>query len=80
MKASTRRKIEKMTSFVFTFLGMLLGIVLSAWSFMLTIGVMHHDWWPAIPTVSYGASLLIVGIPSFFTMIMLRIVRFLISQ
>lgn len=80
MKASTRRKVEKMTSLVFTFLGMLLGIFLSAWSFMLTIGVMHHDWWPVIPTVSYGASLLIVGIPAFFAAILLRIVRFLLSQ
>lgn len=24
-----------------------------AWALMLIVGILHHDWWPAIPTIPF---------------------------
>ncbi|MDH2424829.1 hypothetical protein [Sphaerisporangium sp. TRM90804] len=34
------------------------GWLLSGWALMLLVGVLHHQWWPVIPTMSYGTALL----------------------
>lgn len=28
----------------------------SAWGVMLLVGIVHLDWWSAIPTMSYGTA------------------------
>lgn len=64
-------------------LGIVLGVLLlavmmlGAWSFMLTVGAAHIEWWPAIPLLGYREALLItfgmsptiilVGVVSFLT-------------
>lgn len=30
--------------------------MVSAWGLMLTVGVLHHDWWAVIPPMSFGTS------------------------
>lgn len=30
-----------------------------AWVLMLTVGIIHHEWLPQVPTLGYGNSLLI---------------------
>lgn len=34
------------------------GWLLSAWALMLFIGILHHEWWPVIPTMGYDTALL----------------------
>ena len=36
------------------------SIFSTAWLFMLTVGVIHGEWLPMMPTVSYWESVLIV--------------------
>jgi len=50
-------------------IAVLFGVTLmSAWSLMLLVGIAHLDWWPVIPTMSYGTaftlSAVIVGFAS----------------
>lgn len=35
------------------------AVFLGAWMLMLLVGVLHHEWWSFIPTMSYKASLVI---------------------
>jgi hypothetical protein len=35
------------------------SVFLGAWMLMLTVGVLHHEWWQFLPTMSYEASLVI---------------------
>ena len=43
--------------FVFLVLGLVLGAWMSlAWFIMLTIGIMHRDWWHAIPPMGWAAA------------------------
>lgn len=40
-------------------LGLLLwlaAVLVSAWSLMLAVGVAHLEWWPLMPTMSYGTA------------------------
>jgi Na+/citrate or Na+/malate symporter len=37
-------------------------VAASAWGLMLTVGVLHHDWWTVIPTMSYNTAILVVVI------------------
>ena len=34
------------------------GWLLSAWALMMFIGILHHEWWPVIPTMGYDTALL----------------------
>ena len=42
----------------------------SAWALMMFVGILHHEWWPAIPTMGYDAALL----ASFFLNLTLALV------
>ena len=33
--------------------------LLTAWYLMLLVGIVHRDWLPKLPTISYGLALLI---------------------
>jgi len=33
------------------------GWLASAWALMMLVGVLHHQWWPAIPTMGYDTAL-----------------------
>lgn len=38
--------------------------LLRGWMFMLALGIAHNHWWPAIPTIGYWWSvLLLVAVP-----------------
>lgn len=53
---------ETMLSIVI-FLGIFIVILpLIAWVFMLGVGVVHHEWLPAMPTIGYKSSLIVCGI------------------
>ena len=30
------------------------------WLFMLAVGVLHHEWWPQIPTIGYWWAVVVV--------------------
>ncbi|SET51649.1 hypothetical protein [Nonomuraea wenchangensis] len=34
------------------------GWVASAWALMMFVGILHHEWWPVIPTMGYDTALL----------------------
>ena len=36
--------------------------LLVAWVFMLVVGVVHHDWIPALPPIGYNMAFLIVAV------------------
>jgi hypothetical protein len=36
-----------------------IGLFLGAWMLMLTVGVIHHEWWSFIPPMSFKASLIL---------------------
>lgn len=42
-------------------LGFLMAL-LRGWLFMLAVGVAHAEWLPALPTIGYGTSVLIVAL------------------
>ena len=45
------------------FTALMAGLWLAgAWAFMLTVGVVHADWIPQLPTVSYRVALLLSAI------------------
>lgn len=46
------------------------GWMASAWALMMFVGILHHEWWPAIPTMGYDAALL----ASFFLNLTLALV------
>lgn len=33
--------------------------LLCGWALMMLVGVLHHQWWPVIPTMGYGTALLV---------------------
>lgn len=36
------------------------------WTLMLAVGVVHHEWWPAVPTIGYWwAVVLCLLLPAF---------------
>lgn len=35
----------------------LLGLVIESWAFMILIGVVHSEWLPMMPTISYWSAL-----------------------
>ncbi|MCC5574550.1 hypothetical protein IMZ11_02705 [Microtetraspora sp. AC03309] len=42
-----------LASLVFFGIAWLVG----GWTLMLFIGVIHHEWWPMVPTISYRGAL-----------------------
>lgn len=34
----------------------------TGWFLMLLMGVLHADWWPIIPTMSYGTALAVAAV------------------
>jgi hypothetical protein len=34
-----------------------LAWLISGWFFMLAVGVVHRDWWPAVPLIGYRGAL-----------------------
>ena len=42
----------------------LVALIGSAWSLMLTVGVLHSDWWGNIPTMGFHAAFVIVLVPT----------------
>lgn len=51
-----RDRSDVVAEFVTSVLLMLLG----AWVFMLLVGVIHHEWIAALPTLDWWSSLLII--------------------
>ncbi|WP_229398199.1 hypothetical protein [Micromonospora okii] len=37
-------------------------LMLTAWAFMVTVGVIRAEWVPDLPTIGYGPSILVVGL------------------
>lgn len=58
-----------MTKFAASLTIIAVALFVGAWLLMITVGVLHHEWWSFIPTMSYKASLVI----SFVLMIRLII-------
>lgn len=62
---ATRRARSKMSQdkkialWVEFFCATFVVLPVGAWVFMLTVGVIHHEWLPQLPTLGYWASLLI---------------------
>lgn len=44
---------------VVTVLFTIAGSLIFGWAFMLLVGVIHHEWWPAVPTIGYGWAIII---------------------
>lgn len=38
------------------------GWLVSAWGDMLIVGVVHRDWWPLVPTMSYHVALILAAV------------------
>jgi hypothetical protein len=55
-----RRKRAAWDKFWVALLVQLMLAPLAGWWFMLGVGVIHHEWWPAVPTVGYWWSIVIV--------------------
>lgn len=39
-----------------------LSALLFGWLFMLAVGVVHHEWWPAVPTIGYWWAVLFTAL------------------
>ncbi len=58
--AERRRKAVK--AFVERLIVEILVCLFRGWMLMLGIAIIHHNWWPAIPTVGYWWAALLVGL------------------
>jgi hypothetical protein len=38
----------------------------TAWDFMLVAGIVHRDWWPAVPSMGVAAAFTIAGFTTLF--------------
>lgn len=46
------------------FLVVIAGVVFAGgWAFMLTIGIVHHEWWSAVPPIGYWSAVQVVLVP-----------------
>ncbi len=54
--ADRKRRRDKKIDAVLRFVGHLLAVLLRGWLLMLAVGVIHHEWIPTCPTVSYGVA------------------------
>jgi hypothetical protein len=53
---------------LFIFIGVFAGFwSASAWGLMLTISVIHNQWWDFIPTMGFGTALAISFFPLLFS-------------
>lgn len=43
--------------------------LLSAWSAMIIVGILHSDWWSLLPTMGYGTAMAVTFLPVLFTFI-----------
>lgn len=41
-------------------LAIVAGILYDAWVFMISVGIVHAEWLPMLPTIGFGASVAIV--------------------
>jgi hypothetical protein len=39
------------------------GIGAGSWALMLTVGILHNDWWSFIPPMGYQTAFLVVLVP-----------------
>ncbi len=39
-----------------------LAYLFRGWWFMLGVGVIHHEWWPAVPTIGYWWAVAVVAL------------------
>lgn len=68
LRTKSRRRAEKIdwveffASIVATFVG--------GWVTMLTVGIVHHEWLPEVPTLGYWPSLLIFYMVDWIVMLM----------
>jgi hypothetical protein len=53
--------------------------LISAWSFMLVVGMTHHDILPAVIPISYQTSLQVTGVLVAFTFVSMLISEFVKS-
>ncbi len=57
--ADRKRRRDKKVDAWSRFVGQLLATFLRGWLLMLAVGVIHHEWIPVCPTLSYGWALLL---------------------
>lgn len=48
-----------MKIFMITLLMFLGYVLLTGWALMMAIGVVHHEWIPACPTIGFGWSIML---------------------
>ena len=58
MSAEARR--GKFERFAVKFFTQAVLLPLQAWYVMLAVGIAHRDWWPQVPVIGYGYSVLLV--------------------
>ncbi len=57
--ADRKARRAKRTDAALRLVGNVLATLLRGWLLMLAVGVIHHDWIPACPTVGYGTAVLL---------------------
>ncbi len=40
-------------------IGLAVGVLVGAWGLMILVGVLHHEWWEFIPTMSYRTAVMV---------------------
>jgi hypothetical protein len=58
MMKSSRTKTERVLRFLLS----LLLSVYGGWMFMLAVGIVHHEWIPACPTIGFWWSVLLASL------------------
>lgn len=55
-----RRRRELLEKFITRLLVSAVTSFIGGWEFMLAVGIMHRQWWPALPTIGYWWAVLVV--------------------
>lgn len=53
---SSKGRLER---FIVRFLAGAVLLPLNAWYLMLAVGIAHRDWWPQVPVIGYGDSIVL---------------------
>jgi hypothetical protein len=61
---ASRRTKGKLERFIVRFITGAMLLPLNAWYLMLAAGIAHRDWWPQVPVIGYGDSVILTFLVS----------------
>lgn len=62
VEAERKRRAERRGQRILRWIATAIGVFVSGWFFMLAVGVARAEWLPDLPTIEYGASVVLTSL------------------